>query len=227
MVAAGLRCHGTAAVLRDRLRVLDAGQAAAVTAVLAAAEAALTQLADAVRAKTLDPAGGPEFERVDPEIGLPGDTRVLVEDLWTALAAVREAVSTREESLVDFPRHIVRTALRREAAGALSWRSAQLRHAVRCALGMLLAVVIASLRPGDPLTVSFLMTTFAIMQPEWRDTLAKVWQRVAGSVAGAVVLVLALWLLPLRRCCRWGSSRCSSGSLSCRRSRWCSTRASC
>ncbi|MEW2502383.1 FUSC family protein [Amycolatopsis sp. NPDC047767] len=97
---------------------------------------------------------------------------------------------------MDFPRHIVRTALRREAAGALSWRSAQLRHAVRCALGMLLAVVIASFRPGDPLTVSFLMTTFAIMQPEWRDALAKVWQRVAGSVAGAVVLVLALWLLP-------------------------------
>ncbi|MFF4596445.1 FUSC family protein [Amycolatopsis sp. NPDC001319] len=196
VVAAGLRCHGTAAVLRDRLRVLDAEQAAAVTAVLAAVDAALTKLADAVRAKNLDPADVPEVERVDPEICLPGDTRVLIDDLWTAVAAVREAASTRDESLVDFPRHIVRTALRREAAGALSWRSAQLRHAVRCALGMLLAVVIASFRPGDPLTVSFLMTTFAIMQPEWRDTLAKVWQRVAGSVAGAVVLVLALWLLP-------------------------------
>ncbi|WP_326837079.1 FUSC family protein [Amycolatopsis rhabdoformis] len=196
VVAAGVRCHATTAVLRDRLRVLDDEQAAAVTAVLDAVRTGLDVLAEAVRAKTLDPAGVPELVRVEPDLDLPGDTRALIADAWTALDAVREAVVTRDESLVDFPRHIVRTALRREATGALPWRSAQLRHAVRCALGMLVAVVIASLRPGDPLTVSFLMTTFGIMQPEWRDTLAKVWQRVAGSVAGAGVLALALWLLP-------------------------------
>ncbi|MFI5613694.1 FUSC family protein [Amycolatopsis sp. NPDC051903] len=193
-VAAGLRCHGTAAVLRDRLRALDADQAAEVTAVLDAVERELATLAEAVRPKTAPKLA--EIHRVEPRGTLPGNTRVLVDDLWTAVDAVRDAVATRDESLVDLPHHLVRTVLGREAAGALSWRSAQLRHAVRCALGMLLAAVVVAFRPGDPLTVSFLMTTFAIMQPEWRDTLAKVWQRVAGSVAGAVVLVLALWLLP-------------------------------
>jgi uncharacterized membrane protein YccC len=61
---------------------------------------------------------------------------------------------------------------------------------------MAIAVTIVSFRPGDPLTVSFLMTTFSIMQPEWRDTLTKAWQRVGGALAGAAALALVLWLLP-------------------------------
>ena len=82
------------------------------------------------------------------------------------------------------------------SGGTLSWRSTQLRHAVRCAFGVLVALVVASLRPGDPLTVPFLMTTFAIMQPEWRDTLAKAVQRVVGVLAGAVVLAAVIRFLP-------------------------------
>ncbi|WP_409179485.1 FUSC family protein [Amycolatopsis sp. VS8301801F10] len=194
VLAGGARYHGTAALLRDRLRAFDEEQAAAVTRVLDAADEQVAALAEAVRAKTVsDP---PEIERSDPDVALPGDTSALLDEAWAGLSAIREAALRRDESIVDFPRHLVREALRREATGLFSWRSAQLRHAVRCALGMLVAAVIAAFRPGDPLTVSFLMTTFALMQPEWRDTLAKAWQRAAGAVAGAVVLAVALWLLP-------------------------------
>ncbi|MGV9297087.1 FUSC family protein [Amycolatopsis sp. NPDC003676] len=194
VLAGGARYHGTAALLRDRLRAFDEEQAAAVSRVLDAADEQVAALAEAVRAKAVsDP---PEIERLDPDVALPGDTSALLDEAWAGLFAIREAVLNRDESIVDFPRHLVREALRREATGVFSWRSAQLRHAVRCALGMLVAAVIATFRPGDPLTVSFLMTTFALMQPEWRDTLAKAWQRAAGAVAGAVVLAVALWLLP-------------------------------
>ncbi|MEU3627918.1 hypothetical protein BS329_29115 [Amycolatopsis coloradensis] len=54
---------------------------------------------------------------------------------------------------------------------------------LRCGLGVALALVVASFRPGDPLTVSFLLGTFAIMQPEWRDSLSKACQRIGGSLA--------------------------------------------
>lgn len=195
VLGAGLRAHGTAAVLGDRLRALDPEPAEAVTAVLTAAKEELARIAEAVREKNA-PAELAAVARVEVTVDLPGETRRLIDELWAAIEAVHAAVAVRDESTVDFPRHLVEEAVRHEAAGALSWRSAQLRHAVRCALGMLVAVIVASLRPGDPLTVSFLMTTYAIMQPEWRDTLSKAWQRCAGAVAGAVVLALVLWLLP-------------------------------
>ncbi|GAA3566415.1 hypothetical protein GCM10022222_57840 [Amycolatopsis ultiminotia] len=195
VLTATARGHGTVITLRERLRVFEQAQADELTRVLDVVEAQFVALAETVRAKQV-PAEPPEIERVDPEVALPGDTTTLLDEVWTMLAEIRTAATTRDRSTVDFPRHLVRQALRQEAGGALSWRSVQLRHAVRCALGMLVAVLVAAFRPGDPLTVSFLMTTFAIMQPEWRDTLTKAWQRGAGAVAGAVVLALALWLLP-------------------------------
>ncbi|WP_020660578.1 FUSC family protein [Amycolatopsis benzoatilytica] len=194
VLAGGGRYHGTAALLRDRTRAFDGEQTAAVERVLAAADEQAAVLAEAVRAKK--GAEPPAVVRAAADIDLPGDTDALLDEAWDALSAVREALLVRDESIVDFPRHLVREVLRREAAGVFSWRSAQLRHAVRAALGMTVAAVVATFRPGDPLTVSFLMTTFALMQPEWRDTLAKAGQRAAGAVAGAVVLAVALWLLP-------------------------------
>ncbi|WP_371827529.1 FUSC family protein [Amycolatopsis sp. WQ 127309] len=195
LLGAGVRARATAAILDDRRRALGEDQAGALRTILDAADAELAVLADAVRAKDA-PDHLPAAERPDPGAGLPGETRRLVDELWSGVDAVRDAVLTRDESVVDIPRAAVRAALRHEAEGALSWRSAQLRHAVRCAIGMLLALVVARFRPGDPLTVSFLMTTFAVLQPEWRDTLSKAWQRVGGALGGAVVLALVLWLLP-------------------------------
>ncbi len=127
---------------------------------------------------------------------LPGATARLVTALWDSLETVRAAATERDESRMDVPKRLRRELRRIELSGAFSWRSPQFRHAIRCGLGVALALVVASFQPGDPLTVSFLLGTFAIMQPEWRDSLSKAWQRIGGSLGGAAVLTLVLWLLP-------------------------------
>lgn len=195
VLGAGARFGATKSVLNGRQRALTADQAEALGEVLEAAGAQMATLAEAVLAKST-PDDLPPVIRKQAKVPLPGATERLVDDLWRMVESVHDAVTTRDRSTSDFPRHIIRQILQRELEGAFSWRSAQLRHAIRCALGMIIALTVASFRPGDPLTVSFLMTTFAIMQPEWRDTLTKAWQRVGGALGGAAVLALVLWLLP-------------------------------
>lgn len=161
---------------------------------LDAAREEAVRLADAVRAAKA-PEDVEPVRRWEPA-GLPGATERLVAGLWDALETVRTASTDRDESRVDVPSGLRRELRWVELRGAFSWQSPQFRHAIRCGIGVMLALVVASFRPGDPLTVSFLLATFAIMQPEWRDSLSKAWQRIGGSLGGAVVLALALWLLP-------------------------------
>ncbi len=195
VLGAGVRFSATITVLKGRQQALPQEQAEALAEVIEAARAQMAVLAEAVKAKST-PDDLPPVERLSPKVKLPGATEHMMEGLWRLIDTVHEAVINRDRSTSTFPRYFIEQALRRELAGTFSWRSAQLRHAIRCALGMAIALTIAAFRPGDPLTVSFLMTTFAIMQPEWRDTLAKAWQRVGGALAGAAVLALVLWLLP-------------------------------
>lgn len=192
---AGMRFRSTLAVLGDRKRAMATADADRLDAILETAKGEMAKVADAARAKT-PPADVPVAARPAVEGNFPGETSRLIDDLWTALAGAHGAAFGRDDAPLRIPSKLVREVLRREAEGTLSWRSARLRHAVRCALGMLVALIIAAFRPGDPLIVTFLITTFAIMQPEWRDTLSKAWQRVGGALGGAVVLALALWLLP-------------------------------
>lgn len=152
-----------------------------------------SRLASLVRARSTSDSS---FSAPAAPNDLPGATREWFTSMWDALGAIHRAATTRDESTVEVPRGLHRRVLDAELRGALSWKSAQLRHAVRVALGMFAALAVARLRPGDPLTLSFLMATFAIMQPEWRDSLSKAWQRIAGSAGGAVVLALVIWLLP-------------------------------
>ncbi|AUI60510.1 FUSC family protein [Amycolatopsis sp. BJA-103] len=161
---------------------------------LDAAREEATRLADAVRSARA-PEDVEPVRRKEPA-ELPGATARLVTALWDSLETVRAAATERDESRVDVPKGLRNELRRIELSGAFSWQSPQFRHAIRCGLGVALALVVASFRPGDPLTVSFLLGTFAIMQPEWRDSLSKAWQRIGGSLGGAVVLTLVLWLLP-------------------------------
>lgn len=179
---------GLLEIRRKRLDSTEIGET------LDAAKEEAARLADAVRS----PAAPDDVEpvrRKEPA-ELPGATARLVTALWDSLETIRTAAIERDESRVDVPKGLRKELRRIELSGAFSWRSAQFRHALRCGLGVALALVVASFRPGDPLTVSFLLGTFAIMQPEWRDSLSKAWQRIGGSLGGAVVLTLVLWLLP-------------------------------
>ncbi|MEC3977691.1 FUSC family protein [Amycolatopsis sp. H20-H5] len=189
-----LRYRAATGMLDARRRQLSGEDAAAVGELLGSAAEEATRLADAIRAHEA-PSELEPVRRAEPG-SLPGATGRLVTGLWDALEGIRDAVTNRDRTRVALPPKLGRELLRVDLEGLFSWRSTQLRHAIRCALGMALALVVAGLRPGDPLTVSFLMTTFAIMQPEWHDTLSKAWQRLAGSFGGAVVLALVIWLLP-------------------------------
>ncbi|MEV0705263.1 FUSC family protein [Saccharopolyspora sp. NPDC050389] len=189
---ATMRYRTILGVLDDRRRHLPLHDAEELDAALDAAREEAARLADAVRAPT-----SPELsdDNRPAILELPGGTSALISRMWDELAEIRTAAVARDATRVEVPTTI-RQVLVKTSRGTLSWRSTQLRHAVRCALGVLIALVIASFRPGDPLTVAFLMTIFAIMQPEWHDSLAKARERVMGALAGSVVLALVIWLLP-------------------------------
>ncbi|WP_409494160.1 FUSC family protein [Amycolatopsis sp. cmx-11-12] len=185
------RYRAATGLLEIRRKRLDSEE---IGETLDAAKEEAVRLADAVRSPTAPDEVEPVRRKEPAE--LPGATARLVTALWDSLESIRAAATERDESRVDVPKGLRKELRRIELSGAFSWRSAQFRHALRCGLGVALALVVASFRPGDPLTVSFLLGTFAIMQPEWRDSLSKAWQRIGGSLGGAVVLALVLWLLP-------------------------------
>ncbi|ANN18976.1 hypothetical protein SD37_27380 [Amycolatopsis orientalis] len=185
------RYRAATGLLEIRRKRLDSRE---IGDILDAAKEEAVRLADAVRPPKAPEAIEP-VRREEPG-ALPGDTARVVTALWDSLESIRTAASERDESRVDVPKGLRKELRRIELSGAFSWQSPQFRHALRCGLGVALALVVASFRPGDPLTVSFLLGTFAIMQPEWHDSLSKAWQRIGGSLGGAVVLALVLWLLP-------------------------------
>ncbi|KZB85734.1 FUSC family protein [Amycolatopsis regifaucium] len=185
------RYRAATGLLEIRGKHLDSAE---IARTLDAAKEEAVRLADVVR--TPKATDGVEPVRRMELVQLPGATARLVAALWDSLETIRSAATERDESHVDVPKGLRQELRRIELSGALSWRSPQFRHALRCGLGVALALVVASFRPGDPLTVSFLLATFAIMQPDWHDSLRKAWQRIGGSLGGAVVLALVLWLLP-------------------------------
>jgi hypothetical protein len=189
------RYRNAADLLRSRRRFLAAPIAGDIDRQLEAAAAEADRLAGTLREAAPEEPPAPVRRREAGASAFPGATRQLVNSMWQGLEMIRGALVGRDDSRVDLPAHLGRELLFGEVRGALNWQSARLRHAIRCALGMLVALLVVSRRPTDPFAVSFLMATFAIMQPQWRDTLTKVWQRVAGSLLGAMVLALAIWLL--------------------------------
>jgi uncharacterized membrane protein YccC len=191
-----LRYQNAHRVLLTRRPMLADAAGNDLDQVLAAAEAEAERLA----AEISLPAAPDPTDRVrrrEPRMLLPGATRQLVTSIWLALEAVRAASADRDRSRSDIPRHLERERLRQSLRGALGWRSAQLRHAVRCALGMLVALGVSLWWAADPLRLSFLMATFAIMQPQLGDTIARARQRVVGTMAGAATLALLIVLVGL------------------------------
>lgn len=181
-------------VLADRGRRMDEAAGADVDRLLAAGRAEAERLAEAVRARSAPPQLG-RVRRVAPGRPLPGDSAALVTTMWQGLEQVEAANLDRDQARVDYPSSLARDALFDGLRGGLSWNSSQLRHAVRCALGMLAALLVAHVGfPGNPLVMVFLLSTFMIMQPAWRASVAKAWQRVAGTLLGAAALALVVWL---------------------------------
>ncbi|WHT20513.1 FUSC family protein [Crossiella sp. CA-258035] len=186
----GLRYRTKLFLLTDRAEQLPEPVAAELRAVLEAAKAEAAALAAVV----VDGGDAPAPERPATPAELPGATSAMVDTLWDGLDRVRAALAGRDRTPANSRLGAEYPGAR--LAEAISWQSAQFRHALRCALGVLLALVIAAQRPGDPLMPSFLMAVFMIMQPDWRASALKAWQRAAGTLLGALALAAVLWLLP-------------------------------
>ncbi|RJQ74671.1 FUSC family protein [Pseudonocardiaceae bacterium YIM PH 21723] len=174
----------------DQLHKLDADP---IRDIIEAAEKEAQALSAAVTAAT----GAPEASDRPPTPGsLPGATAKLIDELWDALDHVRDALGNQDRSPTN-------SLLGAEYAGRrvidqLSWESAQFRHALRCAFGVLIALIIVANRPGDPLAQSFLIAVFVIAQPDFRTSAQKAWQRSAGTLLGGFALVAVQWLLPTK-----------------------------
>ncbi|WP_166133674.1 FUSC family protein [Nocardioides ochotonae] len=116
-----------------------------------------------------------------------------------ALDGVEQALRERDTSPVALDRgdrHEFRDAVLHPSG---RWRSIQVRHALRTAFGLLVMLLVTSgLEPGDPLVSTVLLTTFAILQASWRDTLDKARNKVIGVVAGSAAVGVILVAVPER-----------------------------
>ena len=191
-----LRYHNALRVLNTRRGQLSGPAVAELDQVLAAANEEALRLAGQVTEKTA-PDGAQRVRRTEPRIALPGATRELVTSVWLGLESIQAAGANRVRTEVALPAYSGRDQLATSLRGALTWESAQLRHAVRCALGMLLALSISMLWASSPLRLSFLLAVFAIMQPQLQDSIRVARQRAYGSVAGAAALALLIVLVDL------------------------------
>ena len=129
----------------------------------------------------------------------PGSGSAAATGPAAALDSVEQALRERDTSPVALDRgdrHEFRDAVLHPSG---RWRSIHVRHAFRTAFGLLVMLVVTSgLEPGDPLVSTVLLTTFAILQASWRDTLAKARNKVIGVVAGSAAVGVILVTVPER-----------------------------
>ncbi|QNG38801.1 hypothetical protein F1C76_21700 [Geodermatophilaceae bacterium NBWT11] len=157
------------------------------------------RLSEAVRAK--EPATGgadvPSASSSD-EYALPQALSRLVEECRAALDTAEAATRGRDDTRVELSDEVTRGARAQIALGAgVGFRSIQLRHAARTAVGVLLALLLSTrLDAGDPLVPTLLLTTFGILQTSWTATLAKARPRITGLVVGVVLAVGIVFLVP-------------------------------
>jgi hypothetical protein len=114
-----------------------------------------------------------------------------------ALARAESAAATRDVTPAGTAPDLRERLDRAVAARSASWRSAQVRHAARTVVGVAIALGITLLlRPGDPLVVTLLMTTFSILQTSWSATFARARPRIAGLAIGALLTAVLVVVLP-------------------------------
>ncbi|WP_028938073.1 hypothetical protein [Pseudonocardia spinosispora] len=187
------RFRNAARVLQSRRRLVTGPAGEQIEQVLTAAEAEASRLAGLVTVREQsDP--NDRVRRSGLTEVLPGATRELMTSLWQGLETVQAATADRDRSRGERPDYLRKDSVRDAIRGALNWNSVQLRHAVRCALGMLIALVVAQFFTTNPLVPSFLMAVFAIMQPQLQDSMRLATQRVYGAVGGAAALALIIVL---------------------------------
>jgi hypothetical protein len=183
-----------AAASRARI-ALDGAQAAArrlpepdrETAAIEQVRARAARVGDAVRAK----------KPATPETRVERPRSAALATAGEALDEIETRAAERDRTPVVVTERFTDRVRDGLAQGTGAWRSAQVRHALRTTLGVLLALLVSlSLRPGDALLTTLLMTTFAILQTSWDATLERARPKILGLVLGALLTVGILLTVP-------------------------------
>lgn len=161
---------------------------------LEAAEEHATMTAETIRAKEA-PTNPHEEKGVVAVADHVAASSVAV--MAAALESADAAVRGRDLTRAVIPRG-ARARISAAAVRTALWSgSVQVRHALRSAVAVLLALLVSTtLERGNPLLPTLLMTTFAVVQVSWRATWTKVGQRFAGLAIGGVLVVLIVLFLP-------------------------------
>lgn len=121
-----------------------------------------------------------------------------------ALDCAATAAAQRDPRLAELPQGLLREVHLAAIRAGLRHGSIQVRHALRTAVAVLLALLVSLLLPsGDPLLPTLLVTAFALVQISWRATLLRARARLIGiAVGGALVAVFLIvlppdWFLPM------------------------------
>ncbi len=168
-----------------------------IAVLLAAADDQARAVADGIRAKEGAglPPGGPAAVGPTAEWAVAEPPAAM--QLLAALLEARAAAGERDGRPAPIPAGARARVNLGSVRAAFGYRSLQLRHAVRSAAAVLLALLVSLfLKPGDPLLPTLLLTTFGVVQVSWRDSLSRARDRFAGIVVGGVLVALILLLLP-------------------------------
>lgn len=128
----------------------------------------------------------------------PSESSDVLKRALRALDRIEVAATVRETAVVPDAAATRRAFALASVRSVLTSQSQTLCHALRTALGVLLTFLgaWATVGSSDPLVTSMAMAAFAILQISWTQSLIKAKQRLLGVSGGALVLAVALWILP-------------------------------
>lgn len=179
---------------RDAASVILDEAARRATAIAASVSSKKT--VEAVEPESTEPEAEGEGEAVD-RAALTGLPLRSSEAMFAALADAGGAIAARDSEVVAIPPGFRRTLSFSAVRAGLRHASVQVRHAIRAAIAVLIALLISLFLPqGDPLLPTLLVTTFAIVQSSWRVTLSRARDRFIGLIAGGILVVLIVLILP-------------------------------
>jgi uncharacterized membrane protein YccC len=188
--------HVARLILTTRLEHLSQADALRVRSILDGADREARELVNLIEAKkeTLNTAPT-QHAGAEAAGELCGELHDVIASLWQSLGRVRIASLRRDSTAVTIAK-LPGTSFWDTSRALFSWDSSILRHALRSAMVVLVALIIASLNWGNPLNTTFLCATIVIIQPTQLDTAANALQRIAAAIFGVGIAAGLALILP-------------------------------
>jgi len=183
-------------ILVSWLEQLSQSDALRVRSILDEADNDAREMVSLIKAKKA-PTGTSTAQRAGEEIAgeLPGDLQVIVPSLRRSLDRIYTAALRRDSTPLTIAK-VPGTSFWDTSRALFSWDSSILRHALRSATAVLVALIIASLNWDNPLNTTFLTATFVIIQPTQLGTAVNALQRIAAAIFGVCIATGLALIVP-------------------------------